>query len=112
MANNNEQMTLGFASGAVQEEIEGMVDSIIFASEDGKFAVFRLQPSRQNSRVTVTVSCEPPLVGQQVHLTGSWVTHPRFGQQFKAASLRLEAPTSVEGIERFLASGVIDGVEE
>ncbi|WP_074573615.1 SF1B family DNA helicase RecD2 [Selenomonas ruminantium] len=103
-------MALGFAPQAVQEEIEGLVDSIIFASEDGKFAVFRLQPSGQNSRVTVTVSCEPPLVGQQVHLKGTWVTHPRFGQQFKAASLRLEAPTSVEGIERFLASGVIDGV--
>lgn len=108
--NNNQQTTLGFAPEAIQEEIEGLVDSIIFASEDGKFAVFRLQPSGQNSRVTVTVSCEPPLVGQQVHLNGSWVTHPRFGQQFKAASLRLEAPTSVEGIERFLASGVIDGV--
>ena len=108
--NETEQMALGFAPQAVQEEIEGLVDSIIFASEDGKFAVFRLQPSGQNSRVTVTVSCEPPLVGQQVHLTGTWVTHPRFGQQFKAASLRLEAPTSVEGIERFLASGVIDGV--
>ena len=98
MADNNEQMALGFAPGAVQEEIEGLVDSIIFASEDGKFAVFRLQPAGQNSRVTVTVSCEPPLVGQQVHLSGAWVTHPRFGQQFKAASLRLEAPTSVEGI--------------
>ncbi|SDP77745.1 exodeoxyribonuclease V alpha subunit [Selenomonas ruminantium] len=108
--NETEQMALGFAPQAVQEEIEGLVDSIIFASEDGKFAVFRLQPSGQNSRVTVTVSCEPPLVGQQVHLKGTWVTHPRFGQQFKAASLRLEAPTSVEGIERFLASGVIDGV--
>ena len=96
----------------VQDELAGLVDSVIFAAASGNFAVFRLQPTGQNSRVNVTVPCEPPLVGQQVHLTGQWVQHPRFGQQFKASSLRLEAPASVHGIERFLASGVIDGVGE
>ena len=91
MANNNEQMALGFAPGTVQEELEGLVDSIIFASEDGKFAVFRLQPTGQNSRVSVTVSSEPPLVGQQVHLTGSWVTHPRFGQHSTPLEIRVRS---------------------
>lgn len=108
MANSEFQQTsLGFQE---KEELEGLVDSILFASDDGQFSVFRLCPVHQNSRLTVTVNAEPPLVGQQVHLTGSWVTHPRFGQQFKAVSIRLEAPTSVEGIERFLGSGVIDGL--
>ena len=110
MATGLETMTLNFGGGAQSEELSGLVDSIIFASPDGKFAVFRLQPAGQNSRISVTLNAEPPLVGQQVHLTGQWVTHPRFGQQFKAQSIHLEAPTSVEGIERFLASGVIDGV--
>ena len=108
MANSEyQQISLGLQD---EEELEGLVDSIIFASDDGQFAVFRLRPTHQNSRVNVTVGCEPPLVGQQIHLKGSWITHPRFGQQFKARSMRLEAPTSVEGIERFLGSGVIDGV--
>ena len=93
-----------------EEELEGLVDSVIFASDNGQFAVFRLRPVHQNSRINVTVNAEPPLVGQQVHLKGSWITHPRFGQQFKATSIRLEAPTSVDGIERFLASGVIAGI--
>ena len=93
-----------------EEELEGVVDSIIFASDDGNFAVFRLQPVNTNSRTSVTIGCEPPLVGQQVHLKGRWVTHPRFGQQFKAESMHLSSPTSVAGIERFLASGVIEGV--
>ena len=108
MANPEFQQTsLDFQT---KEDLEGLVDSIIFASDDGQFAVFRLRPVHQNSRVSVTVNAEPPLVGQQVHLKGAWVTHPRFGQQFKASSIRLEAPTSVEGIERFLGSGVIDGL--
>ena len=107
----NRQMVLAGLEKA-PEELAGLVDSVIFAADDGNFSVFRLQPTGQNSRVSVTVPCEPPLVGQQVHLKGQWVRHPRFGQQFKAESLRLEAPTSALGIERFLASGVIDGVGE
>ena len=108
MANSEyQQTTLGLQA---EEEIEGLVDSVIFASDNGQFSVFRLRPAHQNSRINVTVNAEPPLVGQQIHLKGSWIVHPRFGQQFKAVSMRLESPTSVEGIERFLASGVIDGV--
>ena len=99
----------GLEAPVQPEELEGVVDGVIFASDDGRFSVIRLQPVRTKGRVTVTLGCEPPLVGQQIHLKGSWVTHPRFGQQFKADSLVLSSPTSVEGIERFLASGVIEG---
>lgn len=102
-----QQTLMGFQG---QEEIEGVVDSVIYASNDGKFSVFRVKPSQQNSRITATIKGEAPLVGQQVHLKGQWVNHARFGQQFRAASIHIEAPSSVEGIERFLASGVIDGV--
>jgi len=92
------------------EELEGVVDSIVFASDDGRFSVFRLRPLKQHGRVSVTVNSVPPLVGQQVHLRGQWVVHPRFGDQFKATGMKIAAPSSVEGIERFLASGVIEGV--
>ncbi len=95
---------------AVAEELEGVVDSIIFSSDDGQFTVFRLRPNRQHGRVSVTINMPAPLVGQQIFLKGSWIVHPRFGEQFKASSMRVSAPTSAEGIERFLASGVIDGV--
>ena len=63
----NRQMVLAGLEKA-PEELAGLVDSVIFAADDGNFAVFRLQPTGQNSRVSVTVPCEPPLVGQQVHL--------------------------------------------
>ncbi|WP_276838681.1 ATP-dependent RecD-like DNA helicase [Anaerovibrio lipolyticus] len=92
------------------EELQGSVENIIFASSDGRFSVFRLRPDGQRGVVTVTVQMEPPLQGQQLELKGNWVEHPRFGQQFKAEHMMVAAPTSLEGIERFLASGAIDGV--
>ena len=92
------------------EELSGAVESIIFASPDGKFCVFSLRRVSTKARVTVTLNSEPPLVGQQINLKGAWIKHPKFGQQFKAQSLHIETPTSIDGIERFLASGVIKGV--
>ena len=105
-----EQTLLSLAGADEAETLEGSVDSVIFANDEGSFSVFRLRPAGQNSRVAVTAPCAAPLVGQQVRLVGQWINHPRFGQQFKAVSLRVEAPSSARGIERFLASGAIDGV--
>lgn len=92
------------------EQLTGSVENIIFSSPEGRFCVFRLRPDGQRGLVTVTVQMEPPLQGQQLELKGDWVNHPRFGQQFKAEHMLIAAPTSLEGIERFLASGAIDGV--
>ena len=91
-------------------ELSGTVESVIFASSDGRFAVFRLQPDGESGTVIVTVSSEAPLLGQAVTVGGEWVMHPRFGQQLKASRMRLTAPTSVAGIERFLASGAVKGI--
>ncbi|MCR5176492.1 MAG: ATP-dependent RecD-like DNA helicase [Anaerovibrio sp.] len=92
------------------EELQGTVENIIFASQDGRFSVFRLRLEGQRGIATVTVQMEPPLQGQQLELKGTWVEHPRFGQQFKAEHMLVAAPTSLEGIERFLASGAVDGI--
>ena len=101
------QQNLGFHSE--EEELAGVVDHIIFASTDGAFSVFRLR-LEQKGKCTATTKGAAPLVGQEVRLTGSWVTHPRFGRQFQALRMHVSAPTSAGGIERFLASGTIDGV--
>ena len=100
----------GNMEGNREEEIEGVVESVVFASPDGKYSVLRLSLLKKRGRATVTVASAPPLVGQQVRFRGQWVVHPRFGEQFRAAGMRIAAPTSVAGIERFLASGVVEGI--
>ena len=92
------------------ETLTGVVDNIIFASPEGGFSVFRLLPEGQGSTVTVTVQMDAPLQGQQLDMKGKWVEHPRFGTQFQAVHMIVSAPTSVEGIRRFLASGTIEGI--
>ena len=99
-----------FEGDKALEEMEGTVENIIFASTDGRFTVFKLRPERQHSLVNVTANAPAPLIGQQLVLQGEWIVHAKFGDQFKAQSILTAAPTSLPGIERFLASGVIDGV--
>ena len=104
----HQQTLAGF--DAPDENLTGVVDSIIFAADNGRFSVLRLRPLHQSGRVSVTLPSAPPLVGQQIELGGRWVTHPRFGQQFQATHMKVSAPTSADGIERFLGSGIIDGL--
>ena len=92
------------------EELTGVVDSVVFDSGDGRFSVFRLVPDGRPGRVSVTIPSAAPLVGQEVSLQGAWVEHPRFGSQFKASQIHVAAPTSAQGVLRFLASGAVQGV--
>lgn len=94
----------------MEEEIEGVVERIVFTNEATPFTVFSFKPLRKNSRITAVANVEAPLVGQQLRLRGHWTTHKRFGQQFQVTGLCIGAPSSAEGIERFLASGVVDGI--
>ncbi|QJW47348.1 ATP-dependent RecD-like DNA helicase [bacterium BFN5] len=92
------------------EQLAGIVENIVFQNDDGSFAVFKIKPNEDRSAVTVVGSMPAPLIGEQLELTGVWVEHSKFGQQFKATSCKRIAPTSVKGIERFLASGAIKGI--
>lgn len=92
-----------------QETVEGVVEAVIFEAEDGGFCVFRLRP-HSGAVQTATANCPAPLVGEEVRLAGGWVRHAKFGEQFKAVSLQRIAPTSTDGILRFLSSGAVKGV--
>lgn len=92
------------------EKICGTVDTIIFASQDNCFTVLKLSPEKLSTQITVTLNGIAPLIGQLLEIEGEWVKHPKFGQQFKATTYKTVAPTEISGIEKFLASGAINGI--
>lgn len=92
------------------EKICGTVDTIIFASQDNRFTVLKLSPEKLSTQITVTLNSIAPLIGQLLEIEGEWVKHPKFGQQFKAMTYKTVAPTEISGIEKFLASGAINGI--
>ena len=87
------------------EQITGIVDVYLFYSEDNGYSVFKLEDG------TAVVGNLPKLnSGDEVEITGSWITHPKYGIQFKVESLDVNYPTTESGITRYLASGLIKGI--
>lgn len=89
-------------------QIQGTVDDIVFQNEENGYVVARIY---EKGDLTTIVGCIPYITeGQKLKLTGEWVKHPQFGQQFKVESCEELLPTSTAGIEKYLASGIIAGI--
>lgn len=88
--------------------VEGTVEEIIFCNEINGYTVCDIR-CEQN---TVTVVGYMPFlnVGETVKITGKWVNHPEYGDQFKAELYEKILPQTEEAIEKYLASGIIKGV--
>lgn len=93
-----------------QESIQGNVESVLFQAPDSDYLVFRIRRDDDDSTLTVTGNGRKPLVGDRLELCGRWVQHKRYGRQFAAAFWKRLLPDTVDGIERFLASGAVNGV--
>lgn len=93
----------------LQVELLGVVDRVIFKSEENGFAVFALKVSAQDI-VTVNGTVGELHQGTQVTVKGSWSYHPKFGRQFLASSCSVELPSSAYGIQKYLSSGLIKGI--
>lgn len=90
------------------EELSGIVESIVFKSEDAGYTVMKF---RENNNVYTAVGTVPQVKeGQNLKLSGEWIVHKQFGKQFKIESLEEILPTSIEGIKKYLSSGIIHGI--
>lgn len=91
--------------------LNGSVEQISFRNEESGYVVCSVQPSdRAGGTVTVVGNCAAIWVGEELTATGNWVNDSRFGLQFKADTMVCVAPTSVEGVRRFLSGGLIRGI--
>lgn len=89
-------------------EIQGVVEGILFQNEDNGYVVAKI---KEKSELITIVGCIPYITeGQSLRLSGQWVIHPQFGQQFKVENCEEILPSTVAGIEKYLASGVILGI--
>lgn len=93
-----------------RELLAGLVERVTFHSEESGFAVLRVRVSGRRELATVVGHAAAISPGEELRASGSWTNDPKHGPQFRAETLTTVAPTSPEGIERFLASGLVRGV--
>src|SRR6516162_890766 len=92
------------------EVVAGLVDRVTFYNPENGFCVLRVQARGQRDLVTVVGHAAMITAGEFVQISGTWVNDRTHGQQFRASFLKVTPPTTVEGIERYLASGMIRGI--
>lgn len=87
--------------------VSGVVKNLTFRSEENGYFVARLDA---NGREIMVVGTAPVInVGERLEASGNW-EKTKWGPQFKASEVRLERPKQLEGIEKYLSSGAIEGI--
>jgi exodeoxyribonuclease V alpha subunit len=92
------------------EQLSGTVERVVFHNTENGFAVLRVDVKGERGPVTVVGKTPRATAGEFVEAVGKWADDPEFGKQFKADSLRLVPPSTVEGIEKYLGSGLVKGI--
>jgi exodeoxyribonuclease V alpha subunit len=101
-------------SGAGNQEqestLQGTVEKVVFSGGDGAFTVARLKLVERDELVTVVGSLMGVPPGATLRVSGRFETTTRFGEQFRVSRYTEIAPQTVEGIRRYLGSGLIKGI--
>ena len=92
------------------EVLAGLVERVTFHNEENGFCVLQVKAWGQRDLITVLGHAAMISAGEFVQASGSWVNDRTHGVQFKASFLKATAPTTVEGIEKHLGSGMIRGI--
>src|ERR671918_2444508 len=95
---------------ATSETLTGLVERVTFHNPDNGFCVLRVKARGQRDLITVVGHAPTISAGEFVQATGTWINDRTHGPQFKASFLRAAPPTTVEGIEKYLGSGMIRGI--
>lgn len=95
---------------AAQEVLAGLVERVTFHNSDNGFCVLRAKARGHHDLVTVIGHAAMISAGEWITASGEWVNDHTHGQQFKARFMRTSAPTSIDGIEKYLGSGMIRGI--
>jgi exodeoxyribonuclease V alpha subunit len=94
---------------ALADSLAGLVERITYHNVENGFCVLRAKARGHRDVVTVVGYAATIAAGEWVTASGEWVNDRTHGQQFKARFLRTSPPTSVDGIERYLSSGMVRG---
>jgi len=90
--------------------LSGLVERVTFHNEDTGFAVLKVKVQGRRDLVAVVGTVAAVSPGEWITAEGRWERNRDHGMQLRAAEIRCQAPTSLEGIEKYLGSGLIKGI--
>jgi exodeoxyribonuclease V alpha subunit len=95
---------------AVLTELQGQIERVTYTSDESGFTVAKIKVPERQDLITVVGNLLSPTPGEVLRMRGEWVSHPRYGQQFKITECKSTVPATVSGIQKYLGSGLIRGI--
>jgi exodeoxyribonuclease V alpha subunit len=99
------------------DTLSGSVERITYYNEENGYTVLRLLPDQKglpagsrDGLVTITGNLPELAPGEHLTLTGEWTRHPKHGAQFAVQALQQSRPATLEGLRRYLGSGLLRGI--
>jgi exodeoxyribonuclease V alpha subunit len=93
-----------------EASLRGQLERVTFNNEENGYSVFRMAVKGNPDLVTAVGFCEKHMPGEELELCGAWTNHPKFGRQFQFSACKSIMPSTVDGIRRYLGSGLVKGV--
>ncbi|TDQ50255.1 SF1B family DNA helicase RecD2 [Actinorugispora endophytica] len=90
--------------------LEGVLERLTYANEETGYTVARVDPGRGGDLVTVVGALLGAHPGESLRMEGRWGSHPQYGRQFQVENYTTVLPATVQGIRRYLGSGLVKGV--
>ena len=101
------------------DTLTGLVERITYRNEDNGYTVLKLKPDKRvrdaeakDGTVTVIGSMPELAPGESLEMTGTWIEDSKYGRQFRAETITPVQPDSLDGIRRYLSSGIVAGIGE
>jgi len=93
-----------------ETRLDGQIERVVFRNEENGYAVLRVKVRGHKDFVTVVGTAASVNPGEWVAADGEWITDAHYGPQFKAEGMRVSQPDTLDGIKKFLGSGMIRGI--
>lgn len=93
-----------------EEVVRGVIRRVTYCNAENGYAVLQLSVPDEREQVTVVGTLLGPTIGAHLVARGAYREHPKFGRQFHATTITETTPSSAEGLETYLGSGLIKGI--
>jgi exodeoxyribonuclease V alpha subunit len=90
--------------------LEAVLERWTYLNEDTGYAVARMSTGWSSDLVTVVGALLGAQPGESLRLVGRWSSHPKFGRQFEVDTYSTMLPATIQGIQRYLGSGLVKGI--
>lgn len=91
-------------------KLKGTVERIVYKNPDNDYIVARFKPEESQDIITIVGQSIDTQSGERLEVKGKWVFNKKYRNQFEIESIEVLVPATIEGIEKYLGSGLIKGI--